>query len=249
MLYAFPGTTEMVCVKRSVHGIMRDWPWAWKLYAPVRALPRVRPVLEEDKAVPVKVQKSAVREVPTSKLGFLTTCVGAGVGVGLEMDVVVVLGVDAGMGVEESTGEVDGEGFGVTEITVERVELGCEILEETTTAELDGEDATGVLGVEEIIVVGVFEEAEAAWDDDTMMLVFVGVGKDGDATEETAGVLATEVVAKVEEEAANFEEAEAIWDDDTRTLLIEGVEEDNGTNEEDEAAEVADGVGAALLSR
>jgi hypothetical protein len=119
----------------------------------------MRPVFELAKAVPVNLQESALMELPSSKLGLLTTCVCAGVGVGLTMDEVVILDDDTGemedeiieeadvVGVEDETtveegaGDEDGEREVVTvafdvEVTaiveVTRVELVKEELWRTT---------------------------------------------------------------------------------------------------------------------
>jgi hypothetical protein len=188
----------------------------------VLALPWVRPVFEVDKEVPVKLQNVALVELPSSKLGLLTTCVGAGVGVGLAVDEVVILDEDTGRTTDEVVAEANAEGVGVAD------DLG---VEDTTTVEerAGDEDARG-----EVVIV---TRVELVKDE------LVRTTLDGDRAEEDTCALVAE--------DTKFEEAEATTDADAMELVAgvaaaeEGIDGDDAAGADGEAAGV-DGAAAGV---
>jgi hypothetical protein len=183
----------------------------------------------------VKLQESALIEVPSSKLGLLTTDVGAGVDVDLtvvevailvddtermaDADVADTLGVEATTTVEEAAGDEDGEGDVITVVfnvevtavvTVTRVELVEEELRRTTLDEVGAEEDTTALEVGATKL----EEGEAAAGDD-----------------------------------AKLEAGEAAAGDDATRLVADVAGADEGIGVEDNAAAVDEDAGAALVLR
>jgi hypothetical protein len=192
----------------------------------------MRPVFVLDKAVPVKLQESALIELPSSKLGFLTTDVGAGVGVALTMDEVVILDDDAGRMADEITEEASAEGVGVADV------LG---VEDKTTVEEDAGDEDGESDVVSVVV-------------DVEVTAVVTVTRVELVKEELGRTTSTELGAEedtgaLEAEETNFEEAEATTDDEAIGLVAGVAAADEGIGVEEDAAGVDEDAGAALLSR
>jgi hypothetical protein len=162
----------------------------------------MRPLFELDKAVPVKLQESALIELPSSKLGLLTNDVGAGVGAGLTMDEVVILVDDTRDITDETIEEADTEAVDMVDV------LGVEdktIVEESAGDE-DGEDKTMT------VVFDVEVKAEVAVI--SVEIVKVELGRtilDEAGAEEGTGAL--------EVEETNSGEVEATTDDDTIGLV------------------------------
>jgi hypothetical protein len=193
----------------------------------------MRPLLELDKAVPVKLQESALIELPSSKLGLLTTDVGAGVGAGLIMDEVVIL---------------DDDTRGITAETIEE-------------ADTEAVDMVDTLGVEDKTTVeeGVGEEDS---EDKTIIVVFdvevkavVAVISVELVTDELRRTTLDEVGAEedagaLEVEEINSGEVEAIADDDTIELVtVVAAAADERIGVEEYAAVVDEDIGATLVSR
>jgi hypothetical protein len=193
----------------------------------------MRPLLELDKAVPVKLQESALIELPISKLGLLTTDVGAGVGAALTMDEVMILDDDTRGITAETIEEADTE-------AVEMVDaLGVE--DKTTVEEgagdEDGEDKTTsvVFDVEVKAVVAV-----------TIVELII----DGLRTTTLDDVGAEEDTGALEVEETNSREVEATTDDDIVGLVtVVAAAADEGIGVEEYAAVVDEDAGATLMSR
>jgi hypothetical protein len=193
----------------------------------------MRPVFKLDKAVPVKLQKSALIELPSSKLGLLTIDVGAGVGAVLTVDEAVIFEDDVGGVTAEILEEADTETIIIGDV------LGVE--DKTTVEEgagdEDGEDKTmtGVFDVEVKAVVAVISVEAVKEELRRTTLDEVGA-------EEDTGAL--------EVEEAIVREVEATTEDDTIGLDT-GVAAaaDEGIGMEEYVAVVDEDAGATLVSR
>jgi hypothetical protein len=192
----------------------------------------MRPVFKLDKAVPVKLQKSALIELPSSKLGLLTTSVGAGVGTGLTTDEVVIFDDDTRTTADEMIEDADTEGVGVVDV--------LEVEDKTTVEEGAGDED----GESEVITIVFDVEVTAVVTVITVELV----------TEELRRTTVDEIGAEEdtgapEAEETNFEEGEATTDDDAMGLVTGVAAADEGISVEEDPAGVEEDASATLVSR
>jgi hypothetical protein len=159
----------------------------------------------------VKLHEVALVELPSSKLGLLTTCVAAGVGVDLTVEEVVVLDDDTGRALDEMIEEATAESVGVAD------DLG---VEDTTMVEerAADEDAKGEVVTVARVELAKEEVERTTLDEDRA---------DEDRAEEDACALVAE--------ETNFEEAEATTGEDAIELVAGAAAADEGIGVDDAA--------------